>query len=164
VSEPAIAAGTAADLPAFVELLEAAGAALWARGIEQWPPGLARAQLPQLAAQVEAGELLLARAGEALAGGCIVTRLAPGFWPDHAPGAAYLGKLVVAPAAGGAGLGVRIARAAEARARESGCSLLRLDCWDRSPRLREYYRSLGYLELGALTLGSYEARLFEKTL
>jgi hypothetical protein len=36
--------------------------------------------------------------------------------------------------------------------------------WDKSPRLRRYYRELGYRELGAVTLGGYEARLFEKAL
>jgi len=164
MGEPEIAKGAARDLPAFVELLEEAGAALWARGVQQWAAGLNRQQLPQLVQQVEAGELLLARAGSRLAGGCIVTSLASQFWTDRPKGAAYLGKLVVAPSAGGAGLGVRIARHAEERARARGLVRLRLDCWDQNPRLRRYYRELGYTELGAVTLGSYEARLFEKLL
>ncbi len=164
MSGPEIACGAARDLPAFVELLEEAGAALWARGVEQWAAGLNRRQLPQLAAQVEAGELLLARVEGRLVGGCIVTSLAPPFWTERPPDAAYLGKLVVAPASGHAGLGVRIASLAEDRARARGFSRLRLDCWDRNPRLRRYYGELGYTELGAVKLGDYEARLFEKAL
>jgi ribosomal protein S18 acetylase RimI-like enzyme len=164
MSEPEIASGAASDLPAFVELLEEAGAALWARGVRQWAAGLNRAQLPELTAQVEAGELLLARAGGRLVGGCIVTPLAPRFWKDQPPGTAYLGKLAVAPSASGAGLGVRIARHAEDASRARGFSKLRLDCWDRNPRLRRYYGDLGYTELGVVKLGSYEARLFEKPL
>ena len=164
MSEPEIASGAAGDLPAFVELLEAAGAALWARGVHQWAAGLNRRQLPQLAAQVEAGELLLARAGGGLVGGCIVTALAAPFWTDRPPDAAYLGKLVIAPSAGHVGLGVRIASRAEDRARARAFARLRLDCWDQNPRLRRYYRELGYTELGAVKLGDYEARLFEKTL
>ena len=159
-----IHSGNADDLPAFVELLEEAGAALWARGVHQWAAGLSRAQLPELARQVEAGTLLLAQASGRLLGGCIVTSLASPFWRDRPAGAAYLGKLVVAPAAAGAGLGVRIASAAEENARERGCGRLRLDCWDRNERLRRYYRELGYAELGAVTMGSYAARLFEKAL
>jgi protein-tyrosine phosphatase len=164
VSEPEIIPGSAADLPAFVELLEDAGAALWARGVQQWAAGLNRRQLPELTAQVEAGELLLARVGGRLVGGCIVTSLASRFWTDRPPDAAYLGKLVVAPPAGRAGLGVRIASRAEDRARARGFARLRLDCWDRNPRLRRYYRELGYRELGVVKLGDYEARLFEKAL
>jgi GNAT superfamily N-acetyltransferase len=162
--EPEIASGSAADLPAFVELLEAAGAALWARGIEQWPAGLSRGQLPQLARQIGAGELLLARVDGLLVGGCIVTQLGSPLWPDAPAEAAYLGKLVVAPHAAGGGLGVRVARRAESAARSRGFVRLRLDCSDRNPRLRRYYRELGYTELAAARLGSYEARLFEKRL
>ena len=164
MDEPEISCGSAADLPAFVELLEEAGAALWARGVEQWAPGLSRRQLPQLVAQVEAGELLVAHSHGRLVGGCVVTSLAASFWADRPVDAAYLGKLVVAPAVAGSALGVRIARRAEDRARGRGFARLRLDCWDRNPRLRRYYRELGYSELGAARLGSYEARLFEKPL
>jgi len=162
--EPEIICGRSADLPVFVELLEDAGAALWARGVQQWAAGLNRRQLPELTAQVEAGELLLARAGSRLVGGCIVTALAPRFWTDRPPDAAYLGKLVVAPSAGDTGLGVRIASRAEERARARGFARLRLDCWDRNPHLRRYYAKLGYTELGAVKVGDYEARLFEKAL
>ena len=159
-----LALGAVGDLDAFVLVLEEAGAALWARGIEQWPAGLAHAQLPQLRAQVEAGALLLARAGARIVGGCIVTPLGPSFWPDAPPATAYLGKLAVTPAHGGNGLGVRIARAAEDVARGHGATRLRLDCWERNPRLHLYYRELGYAERGTARLGSYEARLFEKPL
>ena len=159
-----VQAGTAAELGAFVELLEAVGAALWARGIEQWPPGLARRQRPQLVEYVEAGRLFVVRDGGALAGGCIATSLPSGLWPDRPPRAPYLTKLVVAPDAAGARLGERIASEAERWCAARGFARLRLDCWDLNPRLRRYYRELGYTELGTAVAGPYQARLFEKPL
>lgn len=159
-----ITTGSRADLPDFVELLEEAGAALWARGIHQWPSGLSRWQLPQLGEQIEAGELLLVRARDRLVGGCIVTALVSRLWSDRPPDAACLHKLVVAPHAGGAGLGIEIAKRAEQWAHGRGFARLRLDCWDLNARLRRYYRELGYTELGAASLGDYQARLFEKSL
>ncbi len=155
--------GSASDLQAFVELLEEAGAALWARGVHQWPPGLGKHQLPQLTQQVEAGRLLLVRRRGSLAGGCIVTSLAPGLWPDRPSDAAYLQKLVIAPSASGVRLGEQIAREAERWSLSRGFTRIRLDCWDLNPRLRRYYRDLGYRELESVMSGTYQARLFEKS-
>jgi GNAT superfamily N-acetyltransferase len=60
----------------------------------------------------------------------------------------YLGTLSVDPAAQGAGLGRRLMRAAENRARELGCQAMDIRVVNLRTELPAFYRRLGYTENG----------------
>ena len=153
--------GSAADLDAFVELLEEAGAWLMARGLPQWPPGTSRAARASFEERRRDGALLVARARDGLAGGCLVHTTTPDVWTP-APEAAYLERLVVGRPWAGAGLGAQLIDAAEAWARERGLTRLRLDCWAGNDVLRATYRELGFAEVGVAPEEDYEVQLMER--
>lgn len=156
--------GSAEELPAFVDLLEELGAWLWSRGIQQWPPGSNRKQLPPLQRYLASGELILARSESQLVGGFIVSGVPTPEWAGRSPEAAYLHKLAVARPWGGRGLGVRLLQHSCAWAKERGASRLRLDCWDGNPALRAFYRNGGFEELDAVPSHGSHVRLFELVL
>jgi len=60
----------------------------------------------------------------------------------------YLGLLSVDPAVQGTGLGRRLMRAAEDRARELGCAFMDLRVVNLRLELPAFYRHMGYLENG----------------
>jgi GNAT superfamily N-acetyltransferase len=156
--------GRREDLLPFLDLLEEAESWLSARGISQWQPGSHRRQLSRLDRFLGPGSLLVARQGERLAGGCLVTPTPYDAWRGHPGSAAYLEKLVVARFAAGRSLGTRLMSFAELWSRDQGMGLLRLDCIDESENMRRYYRGLGFRELEVTTKGAQRVRLFEKPL
>jgi GNAT superfamily N-acetyltransferase len=165
VSEPpseSIAAGEPRDLYAWVELLEEAGSWLWERGVHQWEPGSNRRQVDLLRRLLEEGVLVLARAQDRLAGGCILTRTPTPEWDGHGGDAIYLHKLVVARFAAGRSLGQRLLAWSERWTAGQGAPLLRLDCWDGNQWLRRYYRDAGFDERESVESHGYPVRLFEK--
>jgi GNAT superfamily N-acetyltransferase len=165
VREPrdvSIAAGEPDDLAAYVELLEEAGSWLWERGVRQWEPGSNRQQAGLLRRFLESGVLVLARAGDRLAGGCILTRTPTPEWDGRAGDAIYLHKLVVARFAAGRALGQRLLAWSERWTASRGAPLLRLDCWDGNERLRRYYLDAGFDERESVESHGYLVRLFEK--
>lgn len=149
------------ELPAFIELL---GAWLWSRGIHQWKPGSARSQARLLGRYLLSGDLLLAKQGGELAGGCIVTREPTVEWSFATQPSAYLHKLAVSRSYAGEGLGDRLIE----QALDWSCvnDLPRLcldcwDCWDGNEVLKRYYRSQGFEELQAVPSNGYRVRLFQ---
>ena len=152
------------QLDAYIELVEEAAAWLWARGVRQWRPGEHRAARPDLLTKLRRGALILATRGEALAGGCLLTDIAPSCWPDTPDDALYLSGLVVARWAAGQDLGGRILDAAAEAARHLGKTRLRLDCWDGNEFLKTYYRERDFRDAGRVQEGDYWVRLFEKTI
>jgi GNAT superfamily N-acetyltransferase len=154
----------AASLDAFLDVVEEAARWLWSRGIPQWEPGTNRAQRPLLARSIEHGTLVAARDGDGIVGGCVLSTIAPSAWRDRSARALYLSKLVVTRAHAGGTVAPRILRFAAAHARDVGHTLLRLDCWDGSTKLRGYYRDAGFTELEAAEEHGYRVRLFERSL
>jgi ribosomal protein S18 acetylase RimI-like enzyme len=161
---PAIVRGSAADLDPFVDLLEAAAAWLWSRGIRQWEPGSMAGQRRTFARWTQAGGLVVARSEAGLAGGCFLVPEPGAGWAGHPGPALHLRKLAVARAHAGSGLSRRILAGCEERARNAGVPWLRLDCWDGSGPLRAFYRGAGFCELEAVPSGGYHVRLFERDL
>ncbi len=152
-----------AKLDAYIDLLEEAADWLWAKGVRQWRPGEHRAARAELLAQLHTGCLILAEEDGRLAGGCLLTEVAPACWPDAASDAFYLSGLVVARWAAGRDMGARILDAAAEAARCRGKSRLRLDCWDGNDFLKGYYRARGFEDMGRAQEGDYWVRLFERT-
>ena len=154
----------ATRLDAYIDLLEEAAEWLWAKGIHQWRPGAHRAARPKLLAQLQRGCLILAEADGRLAGGCLLTEVAPAVWPDTATDALYLSGLVVARWAAGQDLGARILDAAGEAVRRLGKARLRLDCWDGNEFLKAYYRARGFRDMGRTQENDYWVRLFERAI
>ncbi len=153
---------SAAELDAYIDLLEEAAAWLWAKGVRQWRPGEHRAARPQLLAQLQRGCLILAEVDGRLAGGCLLTEIAPAVWPDAPADAMYLSGLTVARWAAGRDLGGRLLDAAGNAARRRGKARLRLDCWDGNEFLKGYYRARGFEDVGRAREAGYWVRLFQR--
>jgi GNAT superfamily N-acetyltransferase len=62
------------------------------------------------------------------------------------------------------GLGSAILRALEARARELGYAVLRLDTTTRQPAAQAFYARSGYARVGTDRYGEFDLILYEKTL
>ena len=157
-----LTAGAEADVDPFVALLEEAAAWLWERGIPQWQPGTMRARRSLFVHAARSEGLLLARRGDALVAGCLLTPQRDPYWEEPAQPACTVHALVVARSAAGQGLGRRVLDAAGELARREGAALLRLDCWDGNETLRAFYRAAGFSELHAVLAQGARLRLFEK--
>jgi GNAT superfamily N-acetyltransferase len=154
----------AASLDAFLDVVEEAASWLWSRGLPQWEPGTNRAQRPLLERSIEHGALVVARDGDPIVGGCVLSTIAPSAWRDRPARALYLSKLAVSRSHAGGVVAPRILRFAATHARVVGHTILRLDCWDGSAKLRAYYRAAGFTELESAEEHGYRVRLFERTL
>ena len=147
-------------IPAFIELLEEAGAWLWEKGIRQWKPGIHRISLDMINDLVENGWLVLAYQEDKLAGGCVLSRCGPGFWlPDSH--ALYVHKLAAARFVAGKGVGREVIHFCIQFATALGYSAIRLDCWDGNDFLKTYYQEAGFNMLNAVPEEDYRVRLFE---
>lgn len=123
-------------------------AARWqqARHIAQWVPG--EISHDEFRRQAEDGELYVVRVGHVLAGSVRLLWSDDEVWgPDAAGRAGYVHGLMVADR--GSGLGRQLLGWAEGRVVEAGRSVVRLDCVLGNDRLRRYYRSAGYAEVGS---------------
>lgn len=156
-----IVEASASSLDPFIDLLEEAGAWLWARGIRQWAPGVHRREWERLRILVERGCLVQAYREDGLVGGCLLSELGPAFWQDEGD-ALYLSALAVARSAAGRGVGARILEACAGVTSRRGRRVVRLDCWDGNDFLKCYYRRNGFEMLGAVREKDYDVRLFEK--
>ena len=155
---------TASELDVYIDLLEDAAAWLWGKGIHQWRPGEHRAARSELLAQLQRGCLILAEMDGRLAGGCLLTEIAPACWPDAPADACYLSGLVVARWAAGQDLGGRILDATGDVVRSRGKARVRLDCWDGNEFLKGYYRARGFTDMGRAREHDYWVRLFQRVI
>ena len=159
-----VESGSASELDEFLPPLEEAASWLWDCGIQQWEPGSQLAQREHLRTLLSDGQLLLARVGTEIAGGCILTSRVIPEWEGRPGPARYLHKLVVQRAYAGKSLGRQILSDAESRASRHGSRLLRLDCWEGNRKLRAYYRAAGFGEVASVASQASWVRLFEKSL
>ena len=78
--------------------------------------------------------------------------------------AAYLKRMWVAPEARGLGLGKRLLRALEDKARALGYSRVRLETERSLVEAQQLYRASGYVEVPAFNAEPYAHHWFEKPL
>lgn len=110
-------------------------------------PEEAAGAAPRLAAMLRSGQACVLLAEDA-AGDALLGLLAL-HWGEmlHLAGpVARIGTLVVAEAARGGGIGAALVRAAAARARAEGCTLLEVTTGRRRERTRRFYAAQGFTE------------------
>jgi ribosomal protein S18 acetylase RimI-like enzyme len=141
------------DLPAIAKLLEQAGDWMRSQGIgDQWP---IRFPLTDLAARRDRGELHIACHGATPVGTFALDYHAdPEFWHDDPDGklAGYLHRLAVARTHAGHGIGAQLVDHADRLVTDAGRRWLRLDCAKHNTRLHDYYRRLGFTQVGSIDL------------
>lgn len=136
------------------------------RGIEQW--GVGEVSVDEIAAQVCRGEWFVGvAASHVVVGALRYLATDEDVWPDIPSGAArFVHGLMVDRRTAVAGTGAALLAWAEARATTDGIGVMRLDCVESNHRLRDFYRGLGYVEVGRRDFDGqwFSATLFEKCL
>jgi protein-tyrosine phosphatase len=145
------------ELDEVVALLSEAAAWLRSRGIDQWPDPY---PAEWVAGSIERGETYLARENGAVVGTITLRWADPAFWGEQPPVAGYVHGLAVRR--GFAGRGPELLEWAEARVREAGRDLLRLDCRTENTRLRGYYEQHGFEHRGDTTVDDFRTSLYER--
>ena len=149
------------SLDAFITLLDEVGEWLWNKGVKQWEPGEHRKKEVQLRTLVERGCLVLAYDGDRLAGGCILSEILPGEWPEGVDDGLMFGSFVVARFAAGQDVGHQIIQGAIQFATKRQQPAIRLDCWEGNDFLKAYYQREGFTMLDPIHLADYSIRLLE---
>ena len=89
----------------------------------------------------------------------------PLFWPNIEPDeSSFVHKLAVLPKYRGQGLAAEMLEYAATQTLAKDIHVTRLDCVANRHRLRAFYKSVGYSEVGFRQLGAHRAALFEKYL
>jgi GNAT superfamily N-acetyltransferase len=156
----------AEDLPEAAAILEDAARWVASLGYPAWdagsfvdPNGRGRAQL---GAALGSGGLYLARVRGEPAATVSLFDQDERFWPGAPADALYVHKLAVLRRFAGLGLGRAILGWADHQAGLSGKAYLRLDCPRDDPGVRVYYERAGYVHRGDLTVGGFDASLYER--
>lgn len=156
-----------ADIDAVLALRDRAAIWLQGRGIDQWEVG----QLPRAVVERRFGAntlFVLRDCDDGLLATITVDFEDVHTWEQRGldAEAGYIHTVIVAPEHAGEGIGVRLIEWAEARIVEHGCTTSRLDCAEGNPLLREWYRGLGYREVGRRDYGDvwFPVTLFERHL
>jgi ribosomal protein S18 acetylase RimI-like enzyme len=134
------------DAAVLFALREAAARWQVSQGIVQWLPGEVSGE--EFSAQVAAGEWVVLRDARGVRAACRLLWSDRAVWGDQPDDAGYVHGLVVDRACAGAGLGRRLLDLVGERVHDEGRPFLRLDCVVGNQRLRDYYRELGFREVG----------------
>jgi GNAT superfamily N-acetyltransferase len=86
------------------------------------------------------------------------------FWGEQPSNAGYVHKLAVRPAYAGQKIGLEMLKWAEAKARQTGKTILRLNCLAEDRKIRDYYERAGFLYKGDVAGPRAKASLYEKSL
>jgi ribosomal protein S18 acetylase RimI-like enzyme len=156
------------DVPDAADVLEDAarwvaslGFPAWDEGTFTHPGGRGRGQLEDA---VATGGLFVVRTGEEAVATVSLFDVDERFWPGAVQDALYVHKLAVRRAYAGRDIGGAVLRWAQARARSAGMRHLRLDCPRDDPGVRAYYERLGFVHRGDVTVGTFQASLYELAL
>ncbi len=144
--DPTLRPATAADVPALAVLINNAYRGEASR--QAWTteahlldgPRIDEAALHELLRAPGGGFLLAVGPGGQFVGGVYLLTQGPRL---------YLGTLAVAPAAQAHGLGRRLLEAAEAQARQQGCTHLKITVVSVRTELLAWYERRGYVRTGA---------------
>jgi GNAT superfamily N-acetyltransferase len=137
-------------------------AALWvdALGVVMWEEG--ELDPSHIAAEVEAGQFVVAEIGGDLAGAIRFQLDDPLFWPDLPPGrSAFVHRLVVRRAFKGRGISQALLAWAVNEARTEGRDALRLDCDADRVKLRALYEAFGFRLHSHRQVGPYYVSRYE---
>jgi GNAT superfamily N-acetyltransferase len=136
-------------------------ATLWveSRGGRQWPRPFPRERLTE---RFATGQVYLAWRGDDVVGTFSLQPSDELFWGDTPPDALYLHGLAIRRIAGGQGVGRQLVAWSEQRVREVGRRYLRLDCQGGNEAIQRYYRQLGFVDRGGVTVRERPYRLMEK--
>jgi ribosomal protein S18 acetylase RimI-like enzyme len=134
------------DAAVLFALREAAARWQVSHGIVQWLPGEVSAE--EFSAQIAAGEWVVLRDAEGVRAAGRLLWVDRAVWGDHPDDAGYVHGLMIDRDCAGAGLGRRLLDLIAERVRNEGRPFLRLDCVVGNQRLRDYYRDLGFREVG----------------
>jgi len=129
---------------------------------DQWP---IRLPLSDLATRIQRGELYIAHENATLVGSALDYHADPEFWHDDPSGrvAGYVHRLAVARRHAGRGIGAELVDHAARLVADSGRRTLRLDCAKNNTRLHNYYRQLGFTQVGSVDLPHRKSgALFER--
>jgi ribosomal protein S18 acetylase RimI-like enzyme len=140
-----------ADIPAVVALL--AEATAWAKrktGVVLWPIPY---PADRLRLAMSDGEVVVAEIDSQVVGTFTLLSSDERIWGAQPPDAGYVHRLAIRRKAAGQGFGRLLLDEAEARTRRRGGTRLRLDTLASNPRLRAYYRDLGFREVGRVRAG-----------
>ena len=151
------------DLPAMLVLLDAAVAWLVARGAKgQWggePFSANFAMVDYLSRIVTLGELRVAQDSAGRAVGTYVLGARPDYAPAIAEHERYIEAMVTDRRLAGNGIGGLLIEDAILRARASGATKLRADCWSKSARLVRWYEQQGFERGDIVLVGDWPAQL-----
>jgi len=154
------------DLDLAAEILEDAAAWVASLGMPAWeagsfrePEGGGRARLVDA---LRTGDLHVARIRDRAVATVSLFQEDERFWPGWPPDALYVHKLAVRRRDAGLGLGGAILRWAAAQTAARGRRYVRLDCPRDDPGIRAYYERAGFVHRGDVTVGSFEAALYER--
>ncbi len=141
----------------MLDLLADAAAWLKAQGVDQWPRRFPRSIVT---AAIEAGECFIAtNADGRIVGTVNVTDRDERFWGDR-DDALFVHRLAVQRSH--AGLGKALLDWVDRRATPQQRDFVCLDCMADNHELRNYYRRLGFNEVGTLEGDGWKAALFER--
>lgn len=164
--EVTVEVATAPDAEALLELRDQLSAWLAARGIVQWRKG--SLSMSRLCAQIEAGEVFVARCDGQLAGSLTLSDEDVRIWGEEPTNAGYLHRLMVDRRWAHRHLGVDLLAWGEHHCRAKGKTHLRLDCVEINDTLIDYYTRAGYRDVRRVRIDGLPHRgglvLFEKPL
>jgi predicted N-acetyltransferase YhbS len=153
------------DLEAVAGILEDAARWVESLGVPSWEPGTfhdpSGRGRKQLLEAVGSNALFLARIGEEPVATVSLFDVDERFWPGAPADALYVHKLAVRRAWAGRDIGGAILRWSMDRARARGKAFLRLDCPRDDLGVRTYYERHWFQHRGDLTVGTFEASLYE---
>jgi GNAT superfamily N-acetyltransferase len=151
-----------ADVRVVAEILTEAGDWEVSMGFPTpWPRPFPAAELQPSCTR---GELYLVEDSDNETVGTITLQWADvPFWGEQPPEAGYIHRLAIRRAHGGQGVGRQMIEWAAEKTKAQGRWKLRLDC-TQSGELHQYYRSLGFVPVGEVTLRGLRCTLFERSL
>ncbi|HEY3075262.1 MAG TPA: GNAT family N-acetyltransferase [Burkholderiales bacterium] len=129
-----------AELEAVMGLLREARSWHQKQGVDMWR----EFDSARIAADIDAGRVYLARAGDEACGTVTLVESDGLVWGEERGDELYVHKLAVARHLAGRGIGAEMLRWTQRLARERGKRRLRLDTWDGNRKMRAYYERQGF--------------------
>jgi GNAT superfamily N-acetyltransferase len=136
----AMAPARPAELEAVMGLLREARSWHQKQGVDMWR----EFDSARIAADIDAGRVYLARAGDEACGTVTLVESDGLVWGEERGDELYVHKLAVARHLAGRGIGAEMLRWTQRLARERGKRRLRLDTWDGNRKMRAYYERQGF--------------------